>query len=125
MPEEHPEQLEIIPTKDERTWAMLCHFSAFLIFIPFPFANILSPLIIWLIKKEEMPFLDDQGKEVVNFQITMTICIAISAIFCIILIGIPFLIGLLIFNFIITIIAAISANDGTLYRYPFNMRLIK
>ena len=125
MSEEQPEHFETHPTKDERTWAMLCHFSTLLIFLGIPFSNILAPLIIWLIKKEEMPFLNDQGKEVVNFQITMTICLLVSALFCIILIGIPFLIGLLIFNFIITIIAAISANDGTLYRYPFNMRLIK
>ena len=125
MSEEHPEQLGDHPTKDERTWAMLCHFSTLFIFLGIPFSNILAPLIIWLIKKEEMPFLNDQGKEVVNFQITMTICILVSALFCIILIGIPFLIGLLIYNFIITIVAAISANDGKSYRYPINLRLIK
>jgi len=123
MPEE--QIIESQPTKDERTWGMLCHFSAFLIFLPFPFSNILAPLIIWLIKKEEMPFVEDQGKEVVNFQITMTIYIIISAIFCIILVGIPFLIGFIIFNFIFTIIAGISANDGKTYRYPINLRLIK
>ena len=72
MSEEQPEQFEIQPTKDERTWAMLCHFSAFSGLI-FPFGNFLAPLIIWLIKKEEMPFVEDQGKEVLNFQISMTI----------------------------------------------------
>ena len=108
MHEEQSEQVETKPTKDERTWAMLCHFSAFFIFLPFPFSNILAPLIIWLIKKEEMPLLNDQGKEVVNFQLTMTICIIISALFCIILIGIPFLIGFIIYNFIMTIILVFS-----------------
>ena len=81
--------------------------------------------IIWLIKKEEMPFVEDQGKEVLNFQISMTIYLLISGILCIILIGIPIIIGLVIFCFIITIIAAISANDGKSYRYPINLRLIK
>ena len=112
------------PSKDEKTWAMLCHFSSFLGLI-FPFGNILAPLIIWLIKKEEMPFVQDQGKEVLNFQISMIIYLLISAILCVILIGIPIVIGLVIFCFIITIIAAISANDGTPYRYPINLRLIK
>ena len=124
MPEEQPQQIESQPTKDERTWAMLSHFSALCMFI-FPFGNILAPLIIWLIKKEELPFVEDQGKEVLNFQISITIYLLISGILCIILIGIPIIIGLVIFCFIITIIAAISANDGKPYRYPINLRLIK
>ena len=124
MPEEQPQQIENQPSKDERTWAMLCHFSAFAGLI-FPFGNFFAPLIIWLIKKEELPFVEDQGKEVLNFQISMTIYLLISGMLCIILIGIPIIIGLVIFCFIITIIAAISANDGKSYRYPINLRLIK
>ena len=124
MSEEQPQQIENQPSKDERTWAMLCHFSAFAGLI-FPFGNFLAPLIIWLIKKEELEFVEDQGKEVFNFQISMTIYLLISGILCIILIGIPIIIGLVIFCFIITIIAAISANDGKSYRYPINLRLIK
>ena len=125
MSEEQPQQKENHPTKDERTWAMLCHFSSFTGFI-FPLGgNIIAPLIIWLIKKEELPFVDDQGKEVLNFQISITIYFIISGILCIILIGIPIFIGLVIFGFIITIIAAINANNGTPYRYPINIRFIK
>ena len=124
MSKEQPQQKENQLPKDECTWAMLCHFSAFAGLI-FPFGNFLAPLIIWMIKKEEMPFVEDQGKEVLNFQISMTIYLLISGILCIILIGIPIVIGLVIFCFIITIIAAISANDGKAYRYPVNLRLIK
>ena len=124
MSEEQPQKIENQPSKDERTWAMLCHFSAFTGLI-FPFGNFLAPLIIWLIKKEELPLVEDQGREVLNFQISMTIYFLISGILCIILIGIPIVIGLIIFCFIITIIAAISANDGKSYRYPINLRLIK
>ena len=124
MSKEQPQQKENQPTKDEKTWAMLCHFSSFAGLI-FPFGNFLAPLIIWLIKKEELPFVADQGKEVLNFQISITIYLLISGILCIILIGIPIVIGLVIFCFIITIIAAISANDGKSYRYPINLRLIK
>ena len=67
----------------------------------------------------------EKASEVLNFQISMTIYFIVSALFSIILIGIPFLIGLGIFYFIITIVAAISANDGKCYRYPINLRLIK
>ena len=123
MPEEQTSN-DIQITKDERTWAMLCHFSSLCMFI-FPFGNILAPLIIWLIKKDEMPFVEDQAKEILNFQISMTIYFIGSIILIIILIGIPILIGLGIFNIIITIIAGIKANDGESYRYPINLRLIK
>ena len=124
MSEESIPPMEITPSKDERTWAMLSHFSVLCMFI-FPFGNILAPLIIWLIKKEEMSFVEDQAKEVLNFQISMTIYLLISGILCFILIGIPFVIGLVIFNVIITIIAGIKANDGISYRYPINLKLIK
>jgi hypothetical protein len=103
---------------------MLCHFSTYIGFI-FPFGNIIVPLIIWLSKREDIPLVEDQGREALNFQISMTIYFVISGILCIILIGIPILIGLIIFDFIITIVAAISANDGKYYRYPINLKLIK
>ena len=124
MSEESTPAIETTPSKDERTWAMLCHFSTYIGFI-FPFGNIIVPLIIWLSKREDLPLVEDQGREVLNFQISMTIYFIISGILCIILIGIPILIGLIIFDFIITIVAAISANDGKCYRYPINLRLIK
>ena len=124
MSEEQSQQIESQPNKDERTWAMLCHFSALCMFI-FPYGNIGAPLIIWIIKKDEMSFVEDQAKEVLNFQISMTIYLIGSIILIIVLVGIPILIGLGIFNVIITIIAGIKANDGKSYRYPINLRLIK
>ncbi|RMZ49693.1 DUF4870 domain-containing protein [Candidatus Marinimicrobia bacterium PRS2] len=124
MSEESTPAIETTPSKDERTWAMLSHFSGLCMFI-FPLGNILAPLIIWLIKKEEMSFVEDQAKEVLNFQISMTIYLIGSLILIILLIGIPILIGLVIFNIIITIIAGIKANDGKYYRYPLNLRLVK
>ena len=117
------EQQTTEPGKDEKMWAMLTHISTFAGFI-FPVGNIIAPLIIWLIKKDEYPLVDDQGKEVLNFQISMTIYLIASIILIFIVIGIPILIGLGIFDFIITIIAAIKANDGIKYRYPITIRFI-
>ena len=111
-------------SKDEKTWGMLCHLSAFSGFI-IPMGNILAPLVIWLIKKEEMPFVDDQGKESINFQLTMLIAFIVSAILIVVLIGIPLLIILAVFEIIILIVATIKANDGVRYRYPYAIRFIK
>jgi uncharacterized Tic20 family protein len=110
-------------TKDERTWAMLCHLSTLAGFV-IPFGNIAGPLVIWMIKKDEFPLVDDQGKEALNFQISMTIYVIASIILIFLLVGIPLLIGLGLFDLIVTVIAAINANDGVKYRYPLCIRFV-
>lgn len=113
-----------IPTRDERTWGMLCHLSIFAgHFIPF--GNLIAPLVIWLIKKEESPFVDYHGKESLNFQISLTIYLAISLILAFVLIGFPLFIALWVFGLVIVIIAGLKANDGQYFRYPLTIRLIK
>lgn len=112
-------------TKEERTWAMACHLSALALFVGVPFGNIIGPLIVWMIKKDEMPLVDDQGKESLNFQISTTLYAAVAAILVLVLIGIPLLIGLAIFDLVMLIMAAIKANEGIAYRYPLTIRLLK
>lgn len=112
-------------SKDERVWGMLCHISAFAFFVFPAFGNILGPLIVWLIKKEEYPFVDEQGKEALNFQISITIYTLAAGLLSIILIGIPILIALFFFDFIVVVIAAIKANDGYHYKYPLTIQLIR
>jgi len=125
MPEIKAKPTDInLPSKAERTWAMLCHISVF-IGIIIPFGNILAPLIIWLIKKDEMSFVKDQGIQVLNFQISMTIYLMLSIFLIILLIGIPMVFGLFIINFISTIIGAIQSNDGKFYRYALSIQFIK
>lgn len=119
------ENQNIVQTRnrDENLWAMLCHISVFAGFL-MPFGNIIAPLIIWLIKKDEYPLVNDQGKEAINFQITLTIYLFASAILILIIVGIPMLIALGFFGFIVTIIAAIKASEGEKYRYPMTIRFI-
>ncbi len=89
------------------------------------FTWFLGPLIIWLIKKDEDPFVDDQGKEALNFQITVMIAMAISGALICIIIG-PFLMmAVAVCNIVFCIIGALKANEGVAYRYPFTLRLIK
>jgi uncharacterized Tic20 family protein len=110
--------------KDARMWAMLAHISTFSGYV-IPFGWLLGPLVVWLIKKEEYPFVDDQGKEALNFQISVFIYAMVCAVLSLVIIGIFMLIGLLIFSIVVTIIAAIKANGGEAYRYPLCIRFIK
>lgn len=108
----------------ERTWAMFSHLGAFAGYF-FPFGNILAPLIIWLVKKEELPFVEDQGKESLNFQISISIYFLVSALLTLKLIGFLLLFSLVIFSIVMVIVAAVKANSGERYRYPLTMRFIK
>jgi len=105
-------------------WAMFCHLSTFAILVIPSFGNIIAPLVIWLIKKDEYPLVNDQGKEALNFQISMTIYFIASIILSFFIIGIPVLIALFFFVPIVTIIAAIKANEGQMYRYPLTIQFI-
>jgi uncharacterized protein len=109
---------------DIRTWCVLCHASALLgLFFHF-LGHVLGPLIIWLLKRGDSPEIDRYGKESLNFQISMLIYDAVAAILCVILIGIPILIGLWILNTVLVIIASVKAGQGEFYRYPFTIRFI-
>lgn len=116
-----------VETDDQaRTWGMLCHLSAFAMFTCIPFANIIGPLIVWLIKGKESSFVQDQGKEAINFQITITIISLVVFVLSYIAAVIGFL-GLIVFvaNIVFIIIAGLQAKQGIEYRYPFNLRLLK
>jgi uncharacterized Tic20 family protein len=113
-----------MPTKDERTWGMIAHLSALSGFI-IPIGNILGPLVIWLIKREEMPFVNEQGKEALNFGISVTIYAVISWLLMFVLIGFLLFVVVGIFWVVVVIIAAIRASEGKSYRYPLNIRFIK
>jgi len=109
---------------ESRQWGMFAHLAALAGFI-IPFGNLIGPLIIWQMKKDEMPFVADQGKESLNFQITVTIAAIVCFVLMVVLIGallLP-LVGLAALVFVV--IAAVKANQGEAYRYPVTLRLIK
>lgn len=106
------------PSKDEKMWGMLAHLSAIV-------AGFVGPLIIWLIKREEMPFVNDQGKEALNFQITVAIAFVAAIVLSYVGIGCILLPLVWVANLVMTIMGGLKANDGVAYRYPFAIRLIK
>ena len=106
------------PSKDEKMFAMLSHLGCILV-------GFLCPLIIWLVKREEMPFVNDQAKEALNFQITVAIAVAVCLVLTFVIIGVLLLPLVGIANLVLCIMAGLKANDGVAYRYPFALRLIK
>ncbi|WP_339527648.1 DUF4870 domain-containing protein [Pseudomonas mucidolens] len=112
------------PDKEVRQWAMLCHFAAFFGLV-FPFGSLLGPLILWQVKKDMDPLIDDQGKEALNFQITVAIAWLVCIVLGFVVIGFLLMVVVVIAALVLTIIAGIKANKGIAYRYPLTWRLIK
>lgn len=123
------------PSAEERQWAMFAHLSALIGGLLSStlggLAVFVGPLVIWLLKKDTMPFVDDQGKEALNFNITVAIAALVLVALSVITIGIglvvtiPLFVVLGIAWLVCTIVAAIRANEGKAYRYPYALRLIK
>ncbi|MEP7108569.1 MAG: DUF4870 domain-containing protein [Ferruginibacter sp.] len=105
-------------TSDEKTLAILSHILTIV-------STFIAPLIIYLIKKDESPYVAEHAKESLNFQITMWILYIISFVLMLILIGILLFWLLSIANLVLVIIATIKASENKMYRYPINFRLIK
>ena len=115
---------------EQRQMALFSHLSS-LSGLIIPLGNILGPLILWLVKKDTMPFVEDQAKEALNFNITLGIIGVVLTIITVVTFGIgavltvPLGILLGIAWLVLTIIAGLKANEGQYYRYPFAFRLIK
>lgn len=107
-------------SQEDKTLALLTHLSGIILCF-------IVPLIVWLIHKDkpDRGFLNDQAKEALNFQITMLIAYVVCKVLIFIVIGIFLLPVVWIVNLIFCILAAVKANEGIAYRYPFALRLIK
>jgi uncharacterized protein len=110
---------------DARTWGMVCHLSGAIVIFGIPLLHILAPLTVWVWKRGEYSFVDDQGKEALNFQISMGLYGLVGWVLTIVFIGWLILGMLIIINIVLIIIAASKAKRGEAYRYPFNLRLIR
>ncbi|MHC4104132.1 MAG: DUF4870 domain-containing protein [Planctomycetota bacterium] len=113
--------------KDARMWAMFCHLAGLCALLPIVpvVGGVIGPLILWQIKKDDNPFIDEQGKEAVNFQISILMYLIVSIFLCIVCVG-AFLVAATIFVFFVfMLIAAAKANNGHHYRYPLTIRFIK
>ena len=124
-----------VPSAEEKQWAMFAHLSALLGGLLTGaiggWGCFLGPLIIWLVKKDTMPFVNDQAKEALNFNITVAAIFLVLWILTIMTLGIgllltfPLMVIVGIAALVLIVMAGIKANDGVAYRYPFAFRLIK
>ena len=109
--------------REARNFAMLCHIAGFAGGV-IPFGNIIGPLVIWQLKKEH-PLVEDQGKESLNFQITVMLGVLVSIVLIFFVVGIFLLAVICIGAAVLQIIAAIKANEGVRYRYPLTIRFVQ
>lgn len=114
----------IISDQNKKQWGMAVHLAAFAALIGIPLGNVIGPLIIYLIKRDEYEFVAQQGKEVINFQITWTLILILSAILIFVGIGVLMLIGFGIAWFILVIVGAVAASNGQYYKYPLSFRFL-
>jgi uncharacterized protein len=111
-------------SETERNWAMLCHLSAFAGFL-FPFGSIIGPLICWLSRKDESEWVNINGRNSLNFELSMLLYVVLVIPLCLILIGIPLIILLFTLKVVCLIIASVKASKGELFRYPLLIPFIQ
>lgn len=111
-------------TEAERNWAMLCHLSAFAGFF-FPFGGIIGPLICWLTRKDESLWVNQNGRNSLNFQMSVLLYMILVAPLSLIIIGIPILIFLVTLKVVCIIIASVKASKGEDFKYPVTIPFIQ
>ena len=107
-----------VPTQDEKNLGLIMHVLSLVGF------SLLGPLIVWLIKKDESPFINAQGRELLNFQLSFLIYTIVCIPLCFVLIGILLLIVVGIGAFILTIIGLVKATEGKIYRFPVTIKML-
>lgn len=110
--------------QESRLWAMILHLSIFSGFIV-PLAGFIAPIVIWQVKKDELPNLDAHGKVVVNWIISAFIYAVVGIVLSFVLVGIPLLLVLGILQIVFPIIGGIKASKGELWKYPLSLKLVK
>ncbi len=119
------EELNVGPSNnEEKSLATFSHLG-FLASGIFPMGNIILPLVIWLIKKEESDYINEHGKQALNFQLSITIMAIGAAFLTLIGIGVVMLLVLAVVDVVYSIKAAIRANRGEYFEYPLNFKIIK
>ncbi len=104
-------------SSDEKNIAVLTHLGG-IFFCIFP------GLIVWLLKKDDSPYLASQAREALNFQMTVLLAYFISWVLAFILIGFLLMGIIWLANIILSILAAVAVSKGESYQYPFTLRLI-
>jgi uncharacterized protein len=109
--------------QETRKWAFILHISVLAAFV-LPLAGLIAPIVIWQLKKDELPGLDAHGKNAINWIISAAIYLVVSVPLVLVIIGIPMLIALGAAGIVFPIIAAIKANHGEVWKYPLSISFV-
>jgi hypothetical protein len=112
------------PRTWERNWAVFCHLGGFAGLLLPGLGQVLAPLVLWLLRREQSPFVDQHGREALNFQISMTLYAIVAAALMALLIGFLLILVVLGVQFVLMVVASVAASQGEQYRYPLTLRLI-
>jgi len=115
-----PPPIAVSQIPPARTWEMLCHLSALAGFVV-PIGNLLGPFLVWQLKKNEYPTVDAHGKQSLNFQLSCLIYAFACVLLVFVLIGIPLLIAVGVFNLVCVVLATIRVNSGQSWQYPLSI----
>ncbi|HEX4955984.1 MAG TPA: DUF4870 domain-containing protein [Thermoanaerobaculia bacterium] len=110
--------------QEKRQWAMFLHLSTLAGYVV-PIVGLVAPILIWQLKKDQLPGLDAHGKVVANWVISSLIYLLFFGVLSIVLIGLPFLFLLLALGLIYPIIGAVKANDGEVWSYPLSLTIFR
>ena len=113
-----------VPAIWERNWAVFCHLGGFAGLLVPGIGQVLGPLVLWLLRRDQSAYVDHHGREAVNFQISMTLYAIVAAALIWVLIGIVLIFVVLGVQFVFMVVASVAASQGELYRYPLTLRLI-
>ncbi len=119
---EHP--VGAPPERAERLWACYCHVGGLAWVLPIPFAHVVAVLVLWLLKKDEWLFVNDQGKEALDFQLSVAAYTVGSLPLCVIRVGFILLVAIAVLELVLVIRAAIRASEGVRFRYPGCIRFL-
>lgn len=113
------------PTESERTWGMLAHLSALAGVVVWLIGCVAGPLVVWIARRDQSAFVAEHAREALNFNITVVLAALVCMLLMLVFIG--FILGTALFIawLVFTLIAAIKASEGALYRYPVSLRLVK
>jgi len=109
---------------EEQNFSMFCHLSALAGYI-IPFGHIIGPLIIWSMKKDIYPEVNRQGKDALNFQISITLWFIVAAVMVLLVIGLFALIALWVLHLVMIVVASVKSNNGERFKYPLSIDFIK
>jgi uncharacterized protein len=107
-----------LPTQDEKNLGLIMHVLSLIGF------SLIGPFIVWLVKKDESAFINAQGRELLNFQLSILIYALVCVPLCFVLIGIPLLILVGLASLVLTIIGLVKATEGKIYRFPLTIRML-